>query len=123
GRDYPGDLMNTSIVVGVPYAKPLPRMKAQEEYYERVFPGHGREYGYVVPALRRAAQAAGRPIRSLRDRGACIFLDYRFSTSYLRRYLPRWMRRNFRVLPDEEGAIAKELILFFGLRGDDTLSR
>ncbi|MFQ6085333.1 MAG: helicase C-terminal domain-containing protein [Candidatus Bathyarchaeia archaeon] len=114
GRDYPGDSMNTSVIVGVPFAKPLPRTRAQEDYFERRFPGHGREYGYVIPALRRAAQTAGRPVRSLEDKGVCIFLDYRFSTAYLRRYLPLWLRRNIRVLPDEDGAIAKELILFFG---------
>lgn len=116
GRDYPSNLMNTVVVVGVPYAKPLPRTRAQEEYYEKAFPGHGREYGYVIPALKRAAQAAGRPIRSLEDVGVCVFLDYRFSTFYLKRHLPHWLRRNLMVVPDEEGGIAKELILFYGFR-------
>ncbi len=116
GTDYPGKQMETVIIVGVPYAHPSPRVKAQIQYYEKKFPGHGREYGYAWPALRKASQAAGRPIRSLDDRGAIIFMDYRFSTAYCRNYLPRWIRKNLKTLPDEDGAIAKELILFFGFK-------
>ncbi len=114
GVDYPGDEMNTVIVVGVPYAEPTPRVKAQIGYYESQFPGKGREYGYILPALKKASQAAGRPIRTLEDRGAIIFLDYRFATAYCQRFLPGWIRRNMKTLPDKDGSIAKELILFFG---------
>jgi DNA excision repair protein ERCC-2 len=116
GADYPGKQMETVVVVGVPYAYPSPRINAQIQYYEEQFPGHGREYGYIWPALRKASQAAGRPIRSLEDRGAIIFMDYRFSTAYCRNYLPRWIRKNLKTLPDEDGAIAKELILFFSFK-------
>ncbi|MCD6240079.1 ATP-dependent DNA helicase [Candidatus Bathyarchaeota archaeon] len=114
GVDYPGDEMNTVVIVGVPYAEPTPRVKAQISYYESRFPGKGREYGYILPALKKASQAAGRPIRTLEDRGAIIFLDYRFATAYCQRFLPRWIRRNMKTLPDKDGSIAKELMLFFG---------
>jgi len=113
GADYPGDQMNSVAVVGVPYAEPTPKVKAQIEYYERCFPGHGREYGYVVPALKRAAQAAGRPIRTLEDRGAIIFLDQRFTTQYCQNYLPVWIRSGLKTLPDEEKALANELTKFY----------
>jgi len=114
GADYPGDQMNSVAVVGVPYATPTPRIDAQINYYENCFPGHGREYGYLVPALKKASQAAGRPIRSLEDRGAIVFLDFRFATKYCQRLLPLWIRREMKTLPDEDGAIAEELILFYG---------
>jgi DNA excision repair protein ERCC-2 len=116
GADYPGNQMNSVVVVGVPYAEPTPRVKAQIRYYEKSFPGHGREYGYVLPALKKASQTAGRPIRTLKDRGAIVFLDYRFATTYCRRYLPAWIRRGMKTLPDEDGAIAQELLLFYGPR-------
>ncbi|KPV61467.1 MAG: ATP-dependent DNA helicase [Candidatus Bathyarchaeota archaeon BA1] len=116
GADYPGKEMETVVIVGVPYAQPSPKVEAQIKYYEKQFPGHGREYGYVWPALRRASQAAGRPIRSLDDRGAIIFMDYRFTTAYCRRYLPTWVRKNLKTLPDEDGRIAQELMLFFGFQ-------
>jgi len=113
GADYPGDEMNSVAIVGVPYAEPTPKVNAQIEYYERCFPRHGREYGYVIPALKKAAQAAGRPIRSLEDRGAIIFLDHRFATPYCQHYLPAWIKRGLKTLPDEDDAITRELQRFY----------
>jgi DNA excision repair protein ERCC-2 len=115
GADYPGDQMNSVVVVGVPYAEPTPRIEAQIRYYEKRFPGNGRQYGYVLPALKKASQTAGRPIRTLKDKGAIIFLDHRFATKYCIRFLPLWVRRGIRLLPDEDDAIAEELMFFYGL--------
>jgi len=114
GADYPGDQMNSVVVVGVPYAEPTPKVKAQIDYYEKRFPKLGREYGYVLPALKKAAQAAGRPIRTLEDHGALVFLDHRYATSYCQRFLPLWIRRGMKMLPDENGLITRELKAFFG---------
>ncbi len=118
GADYPGDQMNSVVVVGVPYAEPTPRIEKQIRYYEKRFPEHGRQYGYVLPALKKASQTAGRPIRTLKDKGAIIFLDYRFATEYCRQFLPSWIRQGMKTLPDEDGAIAQELMRFYG--PDDT---
>jgi DNA excision repair protein ERCC-2 len=113
GVDYPGDQMNSVVIVGVPYAEPTPKVKAQIGYFEKRYPGLGREYGYVLPAMKKASQAAGRPIRNLEDKGAMIFLDYRFATQYCQRFLPSWIRNNLKILPDRDGAIAWELGRFF----------
>ncbi len=114
GADFPGDQMNSVVVVGVPYAEPSPRIEAQIRYYEKRFPGHGRQYGYVLPALKKASQTAGRPVRTLKDKGAIIFLDYRFGTEYCRRFLPSWISRGMKPLSDEDGAIAQALLFFYG---------
>jgi len=116
GADYPGDQMNSVAIVGVPYAEPTPKVNAQIKYYERRFPDHGREYGYVIPALKKAAQAAGRPIRTLEDRGAIIFLDHRFATYYCQNYLPVWIRRGLKTLLDEDNAITGELQRFYDIK-------
>ncbi|MGD0451511.1 MAG: helicase C-terminal domain-containing protein [Candidatus Bathyarchaeia archaeon] len=113
GVDFPGNQMNSVIVVGVPYAEPTPRVKAQIEYYDKCFPGLGREYGYVLPAMKKASQAAGRPIRTLEDRGAIVFLDYRFSTSYCRSFLPSWISNGMKTLPNEKNVLGKEIRDFF----------
>lgn len=113
GVDFPGDEMNSVAIVGLPYAEPTPKIKAQINYFEEHFPGFGREYGYVLPAMKKASQAAGRPIRTLEDKGAMVFLDYRFGAIYCQSFLPSWIRDNLRILPDENGAIAQELIHFF----------
>jgi DNA excision repair protein ERCC-2 len=113
GADYPGDEMNAVAVVGVPYAEPTPKVKAQIRYFEERFPEHGREYGYVVPALKKAAQAAGRPIRTLEDRGAIVFFDQRYATSFCQRYLPVWLRKGMKTLPDHDNVVAAELRRFY----------
>jgi DNA excision repair protein ERCC-2 len=113
GVDFPGNQMNSVAVVGVPYAEPTPRIKAQIDYYDKRFPGYGREYGYVLPAMKKASQAAGRPIRTLDDRGAIVFLDFRFATSYCRNFLPSWVTNGMKVLPDKKGVLAAEVSGFF----------
>ena len=113
GVDFPGNQMNSVVVVGVPYAEPTPRVKAQIEYYDKCFPGFGREYGYVLPAMKKASQAAGRPIRTLDDRGAIVFLDFRFATSYCRNFLPSWITNVMKVLPDKKDVLATEVSNFF----------
>ena len=114
GEDYPGDEMNSVVIVGVPYAKPSPRIKAQIEYYNKRFPGLGKELAYIVPAMRKAAQAAGRPFRTPEDRGAIILLDYRFATKYCRRFLPNWIKKRLKVIRYSKGRLAEELVMFFG---------
>jgi len=113
GVDFPGNQMNSVVVVGIPYAEPTPRVKAQIDYYEKCFPGLGREYGYVLPAMKKASQAAGRPIRTLDDRGAIVFLDYRFSTSYCRGFLPPWITDGMKTLPNEKRVLEREIHDFF----------
>ncbi|HUT16801.1 MAG TPA: helicase C-terminal domain-containing protein [Acidobacteriota bacterium] len=115
GVDFPGNQMNSVIIVGVPYAEPTPRVKAQISYYEKCFPKLGREYGYVLPAMKKASQAAGRPVRTLEDRGAIVFLDYRFATNYCRRFLPSWMSNGLKVLPYGDKVLAREIHGFFKL--------
>ena len=116
GVDFPGNQMNTVVVVGVPYAEPTPRIKAQIEYYDKCFNGRGREYGYILPAMKKASQAAGRPIRTLNDRGAIIFLDYRFSTSYCKSFLPSWITNGIKILPDKKAVLSTEVSNFFRLQ-------
>jgi DNA excision repair protein ERCC-2 len=116
GVDFPGNQMNSVIVVGVPYAEPTPRVKAQIDYYDRRFPGYGREYGYILPAMKKASQAAGRPIRTLDDRGAIIFLDNRYAMNYCRNFLPSWITNGMKTLQNEKGLLAKEISGFFKIQ-------
>jgi DNA excision repair protein ERCC-2 len=113
GVDFPGNQMNSVIIIGVPYAEPTPRMKAQIEYYEKRFPKYGREYGYILPAMKKASQCAGRPIRTLEDKAAIVFLDYRFASSYCKSFLPSWILRDLKVLPAADDLLAREIRHFF----------
>ncbi|RLI71939.1 hypothetical protein DRO91_00605 [Candidatus Heimdallarchaeota archaeon] len=113
GADFPGELMNTCIIVGIPYARPTTRIEAQIAYLDEQFEKKGREFGYIIPAMRRASQAAGRPIRSINDKGLIIFLDYRFAHTYTSRFLPVWIKENMRLLNYEPGVIASIAQEFF----------
>jgi DNA excision repair protein ERCC-2 len=113
GVDFPGNQMNSVVIVGVPYAEPTPRVRAQISYYEERFPKLGREYGYILPAMKKASQAAGRPVRTLDDWGAITFLDYRFSTSYCRSFLPSWVNNHMKVLQPKDKILAHEIHRFF----------
>ncbi len=115
GEDYPGDEMNTVVLVGVPYARPTARVKAQIQYYAGVFPGRGKYYGYYLPAHRKLNQAAGRAHRLLEDRASIVFLDYRVAQPFVKRNLSRWMKERLRVLRDKEGNLRRTLDVFFSL--------
>jgi Rad3-related DNA helicase len=69
-----------------------------------------------LPAMKKASQAAGRPIRTLDDRGAIVFLDYRFATSYCRSFLPSWISNAMKVLPDKKDVLANEISNFFKIQ-------
>ncbi|MHA2357770.1 MAG: helicase C-terminal domain-containing protein [Candidatus Heimdallarchaeaceae archaeon] len=108
GSDYPAGEMQSVVIVGIPYAKPSPTIDATIEYLDSQFPNKGREYGYNIPALTRASQAAGRPIRSLDDYAVIILLDFRFARSYYKRHLPIWLKQNMILIqPDKEEILEK----------------
>ena len=113
GGDFPGKAMESVIVVGVPYARPTPRTEALINYFDYRFDERGRDYAYVLPAMTRAIQAAGRPVRRLDDRGAIILLDQRFSTPYLRRFLPSWLTEVVQTVPDSVDLVAQQVESFF----------
>lgn len=113
GEDYPGHEMETVVVVGVPYAIPSPREAVRIEYFESQFPNKGRLYGYQLPAMRSASQAAGRSVRRIQDRGAIVFLDDRYATPFCNKLLPKWIIQNLRRLNDAEGILFNELKTFY----------
>ncbi|NVN92052.1 MAG: ATP-dependent DNA helicase [Desulfuromonadales bacterium] len=77
GVDYAGDMVVGAFVIG----PPLPVFDFEREqiraYYQARY-GAGFEYAYVIPAMAKAVQAAGRVIRSETDRGLIVLMDSRF---------------------------------------------
>ncbi len=113
GGDFPGTMMESVVVVGVPYAKPTPRMEALINYYDSRFNQKGRDYAYVLPAMTRAIQAAGRPVRRLDDRGVIVLLDQRFGTPYLSRFIPSWLADVTQIIPNDPEITSHEVESFF----------
>ncbi len=107
GEDFPGNDMNSVIIAGIPYHLLTPQADARINYYNKAFYGQGWLLGYLYPAMQRANQAAGRPIRKEKDKGAIIFLDSRFKTK--KKWISDWIRKEIEVVPDEINAISKHL--------------
>lgn len=113
GEDYPGKEMETVVIVGVPFARPTPRESVRIEYLERHFPQKGRIYGYLLPAMRMAAQAAGRSVRGLEDRGAIVFLDDRYATPFCKTFFPSWIADGIICLNDSDEILFNRLVSFY----------
>jgi len=89
GIDMPGILKGV-VIVGLPLQRPDLETKALIEYYDKKF-GKGWDYGYLFPAFTKTIQAAGRCIRSEKDKGIIIFLDERYSwNNYYRCFPASW---------------------------------
>ncbi len=88
GIDLPGDLLKGVVIVGLPLQVPDLETKQLIEYYDLKF-SKGWDYGYVLPAITKSLQNAGRCIRSEDDKGIIIFLEERFAWDQYRRCFPK----------------------------------
>jgi DNA excision repair protein ERCC-2 len=111
GEDYPGPYMNAVIIAGFPYHLPTPRIDAKIKYYDKVFNKQGWNFAYLYPAVQRANQASGRPIRKLKDKGVIIFMDSRFKQKY--KWISEWIRNELEIAPDKNGALTRLLSYFW----------
>jgi DNA excision repair protein ERCC-2 len=122
GVDYAGEAVIGAFVVG----PPLPSYDLERElmkgYYQRQY-GAGFDYAYVIPAMAKAVQAAGRVIRSETDRGLIVLMDSRFiELGYARSMPSDW----FEVEATElvSGSILREVADFWGEQvGDSDLAK
>jgi len=113
GEDYPGDTMNSVIIAGFPYHLPTPRVEAKISYYDKVFNKQGWNFAYLYPAIQRANQASGRPIRKIQDQGAIIFMDSRFKSKL--NWISNWVKERTEIVPDKSNKITQILFPFWNL--------
>ncbi len=88
GVDYDGNLLSAVVVVGLPIPPPSVATEALKGYYARKFGERGYEYAVVLPAVSKVLQAAGRPIRSERDRAVIVVLENRLLDDRYGRLFP-----------------------------------
>jgi DNA excision repair protein ERCC-2 len=87
GMDYAGEMVIGAFVVGPPLPNYDLERELMKSYYQRTY-GAGFDYAYVIPAMAKAIQAAGRVIRSESDRGLIVLMDGRFIESGYSRAMP-----------------------------------
>lgn len=89
GVDYEDNLLSAVVVVGLPMSPRNLEVECLKDYYSKRFGfSKGYDYAYVMPAVNKVLQAAGRPIRSERDRAAIVLLEGRLLAPQYARCLP-----------------------------------
>jgi DNA excision repair protein ERCC-2 len=98
GMDYPDNLLTCVVTVGLPYATWSIYQKALINYYDYQFPGRGRIYAYLAPAIFRLVQACGRVHRSATDKGCIVILDERLTRPDIKQLLPRYYQKEMKTV-------------------------
>jgi DNA excision repair protein ERCC-2 len=93
GMDYPHNVLKGVVAVGLPYATWDAYQESLVDYLEQQFPGNGRTYAYLTPAILRLVQACGRVHRSAEDKGYIVILDDRALQPYVKRLLPSYFQK------------------------------
>jgi len=111
GLDYPGEIAIGAFVVGPPLPNYDLERELMREYYQRKY-SSGFDYAYIIPAMSRAVQAAGRVIRSETDRGLIVLMDQRFVQPEYSKSMPRdWFDADVHELVSE--SILKDVSEFW----------
>ena len=111
GVDYPGESVIGAFVVGPPLPNYDLEREEMRKYYEERYKA-GFDYAYVIPAMSKAVQAAGRVIRSETDRGIIVLMDGRFVQPGYSRAMPSdWFEKNATELVSE--SILKDVVEFW----------
>lgn len=98
GIDYPNNLLTCVVTVGLPYATWTVYQKALIGYFDYQFPGNGRIYAYIAPAILRLIQTCGRVHRSASDKGCIIILDERVTHPSIKQQLPSYYQKEMEIV-------------------------
>ena len=98
GIDYPNNLLTCVVAVGLPYATWSVYQKALISYFNHQFPGKGRTYAYLTPAILRLIQTCGRVHRSATDKGCIAILDERVTRPSIKQQLPSYYQKEMKIV-------------------------
>ena len=101
GMDYPDNILTCVVTVGLPYATWDVYQKALIDYFDFQFPGRGRDYAYLTPAIFRLVQACGRVHRSAKDKGCIVMLDERVTRPNIKQLLPSYYQKEMKILKNQ----------------------
>lgn len=91
GVDLPEDRLSGAAIVSTGIPQVNPEAELLREMYDDGFEG-GMDAAYTYPGFRRVLQAAGRVIRTERDRGTVLLLDQRYGAEKYGELMPNHWR-------------------------------
>ena len=114
GVDLVGERLSGAVIVGVGLPGISPERDLIRDYFDQQ--DRGFDYAYRYPGINRVLQAAGRVIRTSRDRGALLLLDQRFGSAGYRKLLPdHWPITDIHSRRQLEGGLKR----FWSVGGGD----
>lgn len=87
GIDLTGDRLIGAIIIGVGLPQICLERDIIRDYFNNLN-NSGFEYAYVYPGMNKVLQAAGRVIRTEKDRGIVFLIDERFSSPTYKNLMP-----------------------------------
>lgn len=115
GIDLKEDKLIGSVVVGTGLPMVCREREILREYFDKKN-GSGFEFAYLYPGMNKVQQAAGRVIRTEKDRGIIALLDERFlNTSYQRVFPVEW--QDFHVCTKD--SVTEYMKSFWGEEPED----
>lgn len=109
GEDFSRDSIKTVIIIGIPFEEPSPLIKEKIDYYEKIFPGKGLEYAYILPAIRKVIQSIGRAMRREGSNLNVILADGRYCSERIFKLLPSWLVKDAIVINYVKGKLKRML--------------
>jgi Rad3-related DNA helicase len=82
------------VIVGLALPPPSPALYAEYSYLKRSGPNDSYVTISLLPALRKAFQAAGRHLRNPGKRGMVFLLDSRFASPAVLELTPSWLTQD-----------------------------
>lgn len=91
GEDFRGNQMDATVVVGLSLPPPSPQLYAEYTLLKQKGVSDSYLILSLLPALRKAFQAAGRHLRNPGKKGFVFLLDRRFDSATVKSLMPSWL--------------------------------
>ncbi|MBF8983207.1 ATP-dependent DNA helicase [Lutibacter sp. B2] len=101
GIDLKGDRLIGTIIVGVGLPQICLERNIIKDYFNEKN-NKGFDYSYTYPGMNKVLQAAGRVIRTEKDKGVVLLIDERFNYSSYRKLFPREWNNNRTIKSEQE---------------------
>jgi DNA excision repair protein ERCC-2 len=101
GIDLKGNRLIGAIIVGVGLPQICLERNIIKDYFNEKN-NNGFNYSYTYPGMNKVLQAAGRVIRTEKDKGVVLLIDERFNYASYKRIFPREWNHKINIKSEDE---------------------